>query len=91
LEGVPQSEIEQRVDALGKALSSAPFHSLVVTNEVGMGLVPETPMGRAFRDIAGRAHQRLARAASEIYFAALGVVLRLRPGPAAIVEEAASG
>jgi adenosylcobinamide kinase / adenosylcobinamide-phosphate guanylyltransferase len=83
----PRGEIEQRVDALARALSSAPFRSLVVTNEVGMGLVPETRLGREFRDVAGRAHQRLARSASELYLATLGVVLRLRPGPVALVED----
>jgi adenosylcobinamide kinase/adenosylcobinamide-phosphate guanylyltransferase len=57
------------------------FHALLVTNEVGMGLVPETPLGRAFRDLTGRAHQRLARDADEIFLAALGIILRVHPGP----------
>ena len=46
-----------------------------------MGLVPETPLGRVFRDLTGLAHQRLAAVADEIYLAAMGVVLRLRPRP----------
>jgi adenosylcobinamide kinase/adenosylcobinamide-phosphate guanylyltransferase len=46
-----------------------------------MGIVPETPLGRTFRDLAGRTHQRLAAVADEIYLAALGVVLRVHPGP----------
>jgi adenosylcobinamide kinase/adenosylcobinamide-phosphate guanylyltransferase len=50
-----------------------------------MGLVPETPLGRAFRDLAGIAHQRLAALADEIHFATMGVVLRLRPPPVAIM------
>jgi len=57
------------------------FHFVAVTNEVGMGVHPEHALGRIFRDVAGRAHQRLAECADEIYFAALGVVLRLRPPP----------
>ncbi|MFI4936863.1 MAG: bifunctional adenosylcobinamide kinase/adenosylcobinamide-phosphate guanylyltransferase [Caulobacterales bacterium] len=59
---------------------------MLVTNEVGMGLVPETELGRSFRDVAGRAHQQLAQVADEIYFAALGVMLRLRPGPVTAVQ-----
>jgi len=43
--------------------------------------VPETALGRAFRNLSGRVHQKLARAADEIYFAVLGSMLRLRPGP----------
>lgn len=82
-----EEEIERRVDALSLELVSAPFPTVLVTNEVGMGLVPETPLGRVFRDVAGRAHQRLSRAASEVYLAALGTVLRLRPGPVMAVDE----
>jgi len=56
-----------------------------VSNEVGMGLVPETPLGRLFRDLAGGAHQRLAAIADEVYLAATGVVLRLRPAPVEVM------
>jgi adenosylcobinamide kinase/adenosylcobinamide-phosphate guanylyltransferase len=86
LEGRPHDEIEARVDALARTLASASFATVVVTNEVGMGLVPETPLGRAFRDITGRAHQRLARSASEIYLAAIGTIVRLRPGPVSMID-----
>lgn len=55
--------------------------TIVVTNEVGMGIVPENALARAFRDLAGRAHQRIAVAADEVYVAILGTVLRLRPAP----------
>ena len=51
---------------------------IAVTNEVGMGLVPEYPLGRAFRDIAGRAGQLLASNADEVYLTVLGLPLRLR-------------
>ena len=91
LAATPHAIIERRVQALAEALALAPFHTLVVTNEVGMGLVPETPLGRAFRDISGRAHQRLARSASEVYLAALGTMLRLRPGPVQLVDEERGG
>jgi adenosylcobinamide kinase / adenosylcobinamide-phosphate guanylyltransferase len=58
---------------------------VLVTNEVGMGVVPESPLGRAFRDLAGRAHQRLGRSAGELYMAMMGVIVRLRPAPLALV------
>ncbi|GAC1394835.1 MAG: bifunctional adenosylcobinamide kinase/adenosylcobinamide-phosphate guanylyltransferase [Polyangiales bacterium] len=86
LDALTQEAIERRVEALVAALSAAPFETIVVTNEVGMGLVPETPLGRVFRDVAGRAHQRLARRANEVFFAVLGTVLRLRPGPVVAVD-----
>jgi len=73
-----------QVDALVAALDHAAFHVVVVTNEVGMGVHPEHALGRVFRDVVGRAHQRLAPSADEIYFAALGVMVRLRPSPVTI-------
>ena len=87
LAGEAPGDIERRVAALAEELAVAPFTTLVVTNEVGMGLVPDTPLGRTFRDLTGRAHQRLAQRASAIYFAALGVVLRLKPGATMLADE----
>jgi adenosylcobinamide kinase/adenosylcobinamide-phosphate guanylyltransferase len=43
--------------------------------------VPEHALGRAFRDLTGLAHQRLADVADEIYAALMGVVVRLAPAP----------
>jgi adenosylcobinamide kinase/adenosylcobinamide-phosphate guanylyltransferase len=80
---VAPEEIVRRVDALAAAAAARSAPTLVVTNEVGMGIVPETPLGRAFRDLAGTAHQRLAAASDEIYAALLGTILRLHPAPLA--------
>lgn len=74
-------DILARVEALAQAAVARRGPTLLVTNEVGMGIVPETPLGRAFRDLAGTTHQRLARTADEIYMAMLGTVLRLHPAP----------
>jgi len=69
------------VESLATTLQAAPFHAVLVTNEVGMGVVPESALGRRFRDVAGNAHQRLAKIADEIYFGVLGLRLQLHPGP----------
>lgn len=79
--GLPVPQVLERVDGLVEVLARRRFHTVVVTNEVGMGIVPETPLGRAFRDLAGMTHQRLARAADEIDLAILGTVLRIKPAP----------
>jgi adenosylcobinamide kinase/adenosylcobinamide-phosphate guanylyltransferase len=79
--GAPAAHIAARVGDLVRAVERRPHHTIVVTNEVGMGVVPESPLGRAFRDVAGLAHQRLAAVAGELYLAALGVIVRLRPAP----------
>ena len=79
-----EGEVLKRVDALAQVLERRAFHTILVTNEVGMGVVPESALGRAFRDLAGLAHQRLSGIADDIYLAALGVVLRLRPQPVSL-------
>jgi adenosylcobinamide kinase/adenosylcobinamide-phosphate guanylyltransferase len=81
LAGRGPDEILGRVGGLVEAARRRAAPTLVVTNEVGMGVVPESALGRAFRDLAGLAHQRLAAAADETYAAILGMVLRLHPIP----------
>ncbi|GLQ52960.1 bifunctional adenosylcobinamide kinase/adenosylcobinamide-phosphate guanylyltransferase [Devosia nitrariae] len=51
---------------------------ILVSNEVGLGIVPENAMARNFRDIAGAAHQRLAEICSDVYFIAAGLPLTLK-------------
>jgi adenosylcobinamide kinase / adenosylcobinamide-phosphate guanylyltransferase len=82
--GDKEEGIARDVVAIARALEQAPFPVIVVTNEVGMGVVPESRLGRAFRDVAGMAHQRLAEVADELYFGTMGCIVRLRPGPVAI-------
>lgn len=81
IDGHDPAAIERRVGELVDVLRRAPCHVVIVTNEVGMGVHPESALGRTFRDLAGRAHQQIASAASEIHLAVLGVVVRLTPGP----------
>jgi adenosylcobinamide kinase/adenosylcobinamide-phosphate guanylyltransferase len=84
--GVAPGPVREQVEALATVLAERRFGAVLVTNEVGMGIVPETPLGRAFRDLAGWTHQRLARLADEIYLAAVGVVLRVHPAPVERVQ-----
>jgi len=85
LRGDDATAVEGAVERLAAAVARRPFHVVVVTNEVGLGVVPPSPLGRTFRDVAGRAHQRLAPLADHLYFAALGCILRLKPGPLCLV------
>jgi len=56
---------------------------IVVTNEVGSGVVPETDLGRRFRDCAGRANQAIAQGADVVYLTVSGIPVRVKP-PAAL-------
>ncbi len=81
LQGNDTQAILQRVEELTAVLARRSLHAVVVSNEVGLGIVPETPLGRTFRDVAGLAHQRISAAADEVYFAVLGTMLRIKPSP----------
>ena len=77
----PEDQILAAVDEVARVARARGGPTVLVTNEVGMGLVPDNPLGRAFRDVTGHAHQRLSAVADELYVAIMGVVLRLSPGP----------
>jgi adenosyl cobinamide kinase/adenosyl cobinamide phosphate guanylyltransferase len=60
------------------ALAAArPGLTIAVSNEVGMGVVPPTPLGRSFRDVLGRVNAAWARAATDAYLVVAGRALRL--------------
>jgi adenosylcobinamide kinase/adenosylcobinamide-phosphate guanylyltransferase len=69
-------EIEAR--RLTRFLGVARYPIVFVSNEVGMGLVPETPLGRAFRDAQGRLNQIIAAAVPQVVFIAAGLPLWLK-------------
>ena len=63
-------------------LATLPFQKqtvICVSNEVGLGIVPETPLGRTFRDLLGRINQQFAAAADEVYLLIAGLPQRLKP------------
>jgi adenosyl cobinamide kinase/adenosyl cobinamide phosphate guanylyltransferase len=67
------------VEALLEAAARRDGQLIVVTNEVGWGVVPEHPLARWFRDAAGNANQSVARAADEVYLLVAGIPLRISP------------
>lgn len=71
--------ILSEVDALLAAYARSDAHWLVVSNEVGMGVVPPTWLGRTYRDALGRANQRLALHADEVLLLVAGLPWRLKP------------
>ncbi|MHB8917844.1 MAG: bifunctional adenosylcobinamide kinase/adenosylcobinamide-phosphate guanylyltransferase [Desulfocucumaceae bacterium] len=70
--------IMSRVEDLAAAVADSRASVLVVSSEVGMGLVPSYPLGRAFRDIAGSANRRMASAADEVYLVVAGLAVEIR-------------
>jgi adenosylcobinamide kinase / adenosylcobinamide-phosphate guanylyltransferase len=70
--------VEHESEALLGALRDASGPVVLVSNEVGLGLVPETPLGRRFRDEAGRLNQAVAALADRVVFVAAGLPLVLK-------------
>ena len=66
------------VRALAELLPELTTPLLLVSNEVGMGIVPDNALARTFRDLAGRANQMLAAAADEVYVSISGIPLKLK-------------
>lgn len=78
MQGEGESRICARVKKLCQAAASSPRTTLIVSNEVGCGLVPMTDMGRTFRDYAGRANQIVARYANQVYLMVSGIPVLLK-------------
>ena len=74
-----ESEIDAHLTILGDTLAQRSEPSVVISNEVGLGVHPETELGRQYRDVLGRANRRLAEHANQTFFVVAGQVLPLRP------------
>ena len=68
-----ETNVRAEVDALLSQIQSGQADWIVVSNEVGMGLVPPYPVGRLFRDLLGWANQRLATVANEVFWMVAGI------------------
>jgi adenosylcobinamide kinase / adenosylcobinamide-phosphate guanylyltransferase len=74
----PVDDVIAEVDALvAAAVAALPAEVVLVTNEVGLGVVPEHRSGRLFRDLLGTANQRFAAACDEVHLVVAGRVLKI--------------
>ena len=72
-EGGAEAELIREVDALIAWQRAHSAEMIVVSNEVGLGIVPEHPLGRVYRDLLGLINQRVARQADEVYWMVAGL------------------
>jgi adenosylcobinamide kinase/adenosylcobinamide-phosphate guanylyltransferase len=70
--------LDDECEQLIATLAAVPGPLVVVSNEVGLGIVPETPLGRSFRDAQGRLNQHVAAVADRAVFIAAGIPLTLK-------------
>ena len=72
-------DIDREAASLLESLAVPPVPVVLVANEVGLGVVPDNPMARAFRDHAGRLNQALAARAGRVVLVTAGLPLVLKP------------
>lgn len=70
--------VTSRSDELVAALRDFGGVCIAVSNEVGLGIVPDNPLARRFRDLAGMLNQKAAQAADEAYFMASGIPVKIK-------------
>lgn len=78
LDNQPEEVIVRELEEMIEMAIAVDWTVIVVSNEVGSGLVPETKLGRAFRDIVGRANQLLAERADDVYLMVSGLPIKLK-------------
>lgn len=76
--GLTDKVIQTRTTALLDAMRHTAARVVIVSNELGLGLVPAEPSVRVFRDLAGRVNQQIAAEADDVYLVVSGLSLRLK-------------
>jgi len=78
LKGHSDKYIEKEVNSALKIFKKRDFDTILVTNEVGWGIVPENPLARRFRDLAGRVNQNAAGISDKAFLMISGIPLRIK-------------
>jgi adenosylcobinamide kinase / adenosylcobinamide-phosphate guanylyltransferase len=73
-----QKKVADEIDGLLACMRKIEATFIIVSNEVGLGLVPANCLGRQYRDALGRANQVLARHADEVYFLVAGIPMKVK-------------
>lgn len=80
-----EKDIERFLNCLGQHFTPSPLHPftspstiIIVSNEVGMGIVPEGELARRFRDVAGMVNQKVAEIADEVYLVVSGIPMKIK-------------
>ena len=74
IEAIIMREVKEFLDETARHAATV----IMVTNEVGFGIVPENKIARVFRDIAGRMNQFIASRAGEVYLLVCGLPLKIK-------------
>ena len=76
----PTERVAERTCRLIESLRAAACPVILVTNEVGAGIVPDNPLARAFRDAVGRVNQQIAACVDQVIWMVAGIPVKIKPG-----------
>ncbi|MFD1954449.1 bifunctional adenosylcobinamide kinase/adenosylcobinamide-phosphate guanylyltransferase [Paenibacillus thailandensis] len=77
-DGLPDKRLNEEYRKLAEAVEGYPYPLLLVTNEVGGGVVPAYPLGRRFRDEAGRLNRLMAQLCDRVFLVTAGIPVELK-------------
>jgi adenosylcobinamide kinase/adenosylcobinamide-phosphate guanylyltransferase len=78
-EGQAETATAGEINGLINCMKNVKADFVIVTNEVGLGLVPDNKLGRVYRDLLGKANQSLAKEVDEVIFMISGLPLKVKP------------
>lgn len=78
-ESVLENQVTAEINELVECMKKVDARFIIVSNEVGLGLVPANRAGRLYRDLLGRANQVLAQCADEVYLMVAGLPMKIKP------------
>lgn len=76
--GMDDRAVIEAVEELLRACKEKSCNAIIVSNEVGMGIVPTSSLGRRFRDLLGEVNQRLAFYSDSVYWLCAGIPVRIK-------------
>ena len=77
-QGLNEDQVAVRAERLGQAACAHQGSVILVTNEVGLGIVPDNPMARLYRDLVGRCNQVVAQRADQVFLVSCGIPLQIK-------------
>jgi len=78
LKGLKEGAIAKEINNILFFLNKSKTKAIIVSNEVGLGIVPKTKLGRSFRDVAGKINQAVARKSDKVFFMVSGIPWRIK-------------
>lgn len=87
--GHTECQVDEEVASLLALCRDATATVIIVSGEVGMGVVPDNELGRQFRDLLGRANQQIAERATSVYWMCAGVAMDVRASAESVQQAAA--